>query len=98
MIAVALAIALINAYFSINILPKTELAMKQLTFQVAKEKIDKGIKEQQFTEALGDLVVYVESIDKENSEWKNIWVSDMRGTGRLFMVRSLECCISVQLC
>lgn len=78
-IAVALAIALINAYFSINLLPKAELAMKQLMFQVAKEKIDKGIKEQQFTEALGDLVVYVGDIDKESGEWRNVWVSDMRG-------------------
>ena len=78
-IMVALVIALLNAYFSIHILPKAELAMKQLMFQVAKEKIDKGIKEQQFTEALGDLVVYVESVDKESGEWRNVWVSDMRG-------------------
>ncbi len=72
-------IALITGYFSVSLIPKAEVAMKQLMFQVAKEKIDKGIKEQQFTEALGDLVVYVDSIDKKSGDWENVWVSDMRG-------------------
>ncbi len=78
-IIVSLCIALIAAFFSISLIPKSEIAMKQLMFQLAKEKIDKGIKENQFTEALGDLVVYVDSIDKKSGEWKNVWVSDMRG-------------------
>jgi lipopolysaccharide export system permease protein len=72
-------IALLTGYFSVNLIPKSEIAMKQLMFQVAKEKIDKGIKEHQFTEALGDLVVYVETIDKATGRWENVWVSDMRG-------------------
>ncbi|MEA3467078.1 MAG: LptF/LptG family permease [Thermodesulfobacteriota bacterium] len=76
---VAASIALLTGYFSTNLIPKSEIAMKQLMFQVAKEKIDKGIKEHQFTEALGDLVVYVDTIDKDSGEWTNVWVSDMRG-------------------
>ncbi len=76
---VAASIALITGYFSTTLIPKSEIAMKQLMFQVAKEKIDKGIKEHQFTEALGDLVVYVDRIDKDSGEWENVWVSDMRG-------------------
>lgn len=36
-------IALITGYFSVSLIPKAEVAMKQLMFQVAKEKIDKGI-------------------------------------------------------
>jgi lipopolysaccharide export system permease protein len=78
-IIVSAAIAILAGYFSAALIPKSEIAMKQLMFQVAKEKIDKGIKEHQFTEALGDLVVYVDSIDKENGKWTNVWVSDMRG-------------------
>ena len=76
---VSASIALITGYFSASLIPKSEIAMKQLMFQVAKEKIDKGIKEHQFTEALGDLVVYVDTIDKNTGEWGNVWVSDMRG-------------------
>lgn len=78
-ILVSLCIALLTSFFSISLIPKSEVAMKQLMFQVAKEKIDKGIKENQFTEALGDLVVHVDSIDKKSGQWKNVWVSDMRG-------------------
>ena len=52
--------------------------MHQLMFQLAKEKIDSGIKEKKFTEALGDLVVYVDDID-EKENWNGVYVSDMRG-------------------
>lgn len=78
-VTVAALIALLTSYFSIVLIPVSEVAMKQLTYQLLKEKIDKGIQEHQFTEALGDLVVYVGSIEKETGEWKDVWVSDMRG-------------------
>jgi lipopolysaccharide export system permease protein len=77
-IMVSMAIAGITGYFSVKLIPTGEIAMKQLLFQLAKEKIDKGIKENAFTEALGDVVVYVQSIDKTTGQWQNVWVSDMR--------------------
>ncbi|MDR3089139.1 MAG: LPS export ABC transporter permease LptF [Desulfobulbaceae bacterium] len=76
---VALAITCLTAFFSVRLIPTSETAMRQLTYQLLKEKVDKGIKEYQFTEALGDLVVHVGHIDKETGAWKNVWVSDMRG-------------------
>jgi len=79
LILMALFISLITAYFSVKLIPAGDTAMQQMMYQLAKEKIDKGIKERVFTEALGDLVVYVESIDDETGHWKNVWVSDMRG-------------------
>jgi lipopolysaccharide export system permease protein len=78
-IVIAITISLITGYFSIKLIPAGDTAMKQLMFQLAKEKIDKGIKEHQFTEALGDMVVYAGKIGKETGEWQNVWVSDMRG-------------------
>ena len=78
-IVIAIIISLITSYFSIKLIPAGDTAMKQLMFQLAKEKIDKGIKEHQFTEALGDLVVYVGEIGKDTGDWQNVWVSDMRG-------------------
>ncbi len=78
-IIIAVMISLITSYFSIKLIPAGDTAMKQLMFQLAKEKIDKGIKEHQFTEALGDMVVYAGKIDKETGDWQNVWVSDMRG-------------------
>lgn len=76
---VATLIALFTSYFSIRLIPLSEIAMKQLTYQLLKEKINKGIKEHVFTEALGDVVVYVDKIDKTTGKWKDVWVSDMRG-------------------
>lgn len=78
-IAVAGGIALATSYVSVELIAKSQIAMRQLTYQLLKEKIDKGIKENQFTEALGDLVVHVGEIDSATGEWKNVWVSDMRG-------------------
>ncbi len=76
---IAACISIFTAYFSIKLIPVSEIAMKQLTYQLLKEKVDKGIKEFQFTEALGDIVVHVDKIDKETGKWSNVWVSDMRG-------------------
>ncbi|MFW2368376.1 MAG: LptF/LptG family permease, partial [Desulforhopalus sp.] len=78
-IIVAGLIALLTSYFSIRLIPLSEMAMKQLTYQLLKEKINKGIKEHVFTEALGDVVVYVDKIDKQTGAWTDVWVSDMRG-------------------
>ncbi len=78
-IIVSVVISVITAYFSIAVRPASEGAIKQLFFQLTKEKIDKGIKERKFTATLGDLVVYVEDIDRETNNWNKVWVSDMRG-------------------
>ncbi|MDJ0622752.1 MAG: LPS export ABC transporter permease LptF [Desulfocapsaceae bacterium] len=75
---VALIISSLAAYVSITLIPASEIAMKQLFYQLTKEKIDRGIKEKEFTAASGDLVVYVENIDKSTNEWQQVWVSDTR--------------------
>jgi lipopolysaccharide export system permease protein len=78
-VMVTALIALLTSYFSIKLIPISEIYMKQLTYQLLKEKISSGIKEHLFTEALGDVVIYVEQIDKQTEDWTNVWVSDMRG-------------------
>lgn len=78
-IIVASMIALLTSYFSINLIPLSEIAMKQLTYQLLKEKINEGVKEHVFTEALGEVVVYIDKIDKSTGDWQNVWVSDTRG-------------------
>ena len=78
-IIVTSIIALFTAFFSIKLIPLSEIAMKQLTYQLLKEKVNKGIKPHVFTEALGDVVVYVDKIDKTTGLWSDVWVSDMRG-------------------
>lgn len=76
-ILVAAVIAGLSGYFSVRLIPAGEVSMRQLMFQLAKEKIDKGIKEKKFTEALGDLVVFVDQVD-DDDRWHGVYVSDMR--------------------
>jgi len=76
-ILVTLAISALTGFFAIRLIPAGEVALRQLMFQLAKEKIDKGLQEKSFTEALGDLVVYADTIDK-NKQWHGVYVSDMR--------------------
>jgi lipopolysaccharide export system permease protein len=78
-IIVAALIALLTSFISIKLIPRSAVAMQQLSYELLKEKISKGIKEHVFTEALGDVVVYVNKIDKITGEWTDVWVSDMRG-------------------
>lgn len=76
-IVIAASIAILTGFFSIRLIPAGEQNIKLLMFQLAKEKVDKGLKEKKFTEALGDLVVYVNKIDEEEN-WHGVYVSDMR--------------------
>lgn len=76
---VTFLIALVTSYCSIKLIPLSEIAMKQMTYQLLKERVNKGIKAHSFTEALGDVVVYVDEIDKSTGGWTDVWVSDMRG-------------------
>lgn len=71
-------IALFASYFSIKLIPLSETSMKQLTYQLLREKASKGIKAHTFTDALGDVVVYIDNINKETEQWSQVWVSDMR--------------------
>ncbi len=77
-LVVSAVIASVTGYFSVKLIPLGEQSAKQLMFQLAREKIDKGLKEREFTEALGDIVVYVDDID-EQQNWHGVYVSDVRG-------------------
>ena len=78
LITVSLIISLITGYFSITLIPAGDTAMQHMMYQLAKEKIDKGVRERTFTEALGDLVVHIDYTDPDTGIWNNVWVSDMR--------------------
>jgi len=77
-VLIAAAIACLTGLFSVRLIPAGALGVKQLMFQLAKEKIDKGLKAKEFTETLGDLVLYVDEIDHQQ-RWHGVYVSDMRG-------------------
>lgn len=75
---VALCTAVLTVFSATQMIPKGTVAMKKLFFQLAKEKIDKGIQPDKFSEGLKNVVVYVDHIDPETNLWRGVYVSDLR--------------------
>ncbi len=55
-VLVTALIALLTSYFSIKLIPLSEISMKQLTYQLLREKVDKGIKPQMLLSTLIKLI------------------------------------------
>ncbi|MDA8165771.1 MAG: LptF/LptG family permease [Desulfobacteraceae bacterium] len=77
-IAVALVTASLTGLASVRFIPQGSVAMKQLLFQIAKEKIDRGMRERQFSESLADVVLYADRVDPKTGDWKGVYISDLR--------------------
>lgn len=75
---IAVATAGLTAFTSTQLIPAGSSAARQLLFHLAKEKIDQGLREKQFSENLGSLVIYVDRVDPESKEWHGVYVSDLR--------------------
>jgi lipopolysaccharide export system permease protein len=77
-IVVALATSTLTGLASTRFIPSGTVAMKKLLFQVAKEKIDKGLREKQFSQSLSDVVLYADHVDPATNDWEGIYISDLR--------------------
>jgi lipopolysaccharide export system permease protein len=77
-ILVALSAALLTGLFSLYLLPAGKKAKVELAFQLVKEKIERSIPEKSFSESLGDIVLYADSIDEKTRAWKGVYISDMK--------------------
>ena len=77
-LVIALATASLTALTSLQLIPAGSNAVRQLLFHLAKEKIDKGLREKQFSQSLGPLVVYADRVDPESRRWQGVYVSDLR--------------------
>jgi lipopolysaccharide export system permease protein len=75
---IAFVTAFLTGVSAVSFIPSGTVAMNKLLFQLAKEKIDKGMKEKQFSEGIKNLVLYVDRIDPENKSWEGVYVSDLR--------------------
>ena len=74
----ALFTASLVSLSSIQLMPSGNASMRKMLFQLAKEKIDKGLKEKQFSEGIKNVVLYVDKIDKKSNIWHGVYVSDLR--------------------
>lgn len=77
-ILVAVCTSLLTGYASTQLIPTGTIAMKKLFFQLAKEKIERGLQEKKFSEGIKDVVVYIDRSDPDTQEWNGVFVSDTR--------------------
>ncbi|HIJ78670.1 MAG: LptF/LptG family permease [Desulfobulbaceae bacterium] len=77
-VAVACCTALFGYFCAVNLAPKGTIASKKLFLHLAKEKIDKGIQERQFSDGIRNVVLYVTKVDPQTKQWQGVYVSDLR--------------------
>jgi len=70
--------ALITYTTATTLIPKGTVAMHQLFYHLAKNKIDRGVREKTFSEGIKDAVLYVEKMDPQSREWHGVYLSDLR--------------------
>ena len=77
-VAFALGTALLTAFTSTHLIPAGTVATKKLLFQLAKEKIDRGLQERRFSEGIRDVVLYIDHIDRDTGQWQGVYLADLR--------------------
>ncbi|TBV81453.1 MAG: YjgP/YjgQ family permease [Desulfobulbaceae bacterium] len=74
----SLVAALLTYATATILIPKGTVAMDQLFWQLAKNKIDQGIPAQTFSEGLKDVVIYVQEVSPGDQSWRGVYLSDLR--------------------
>jgi len=77
-VLIAISTAVLTGLFSIYLIPAGNRAKLELAFQLAKEKIERSMHEKRFSESLGDIVLYADSIDEKTKTWNGVYIADMR--------------------
>jgi lipopolysaccharide export system permease protein len=77
-VLVAMGTALLTGTFSIYLIPEGNRAKAELAFQLATERIERSLQEKRFSESLGDIVLYADSINQETQIFHGVYITDMR--------------------
>ena len=75
---VALFTAGLTALDTCLLIPRSNRALKQTFFQLAREKIDRGLRSREFSDSLERVVIYVDQVDPESKEWRGVYIYDRR--------------------
>jgi len=75
---VALFTSGLTALDTCLLIPRSNRALKQTYFQLAREKIDRGLHSHEFSESLDKVVIYVDQVDPETKEWQGVYIYDRR--------------------
>jgi len=94
---IALTAAALTGLITVQLLPDSKIARDKLLLQLAKEKIDKGMREKQFSDAIGNFVLYADRIDDDTREWHGVFVTDMRDQKNPIIVMARHGTLSADL-
>ncbi len=73
----AVATALATVFFATKFIPAGTVAMHDLFVKLATEKINNGVQAKRFSDNTGDIVLYVNKINTDNT-WDGVYLSDLR--------------------
>ena len=77
-IVIALCTSLLSGLVSVYLIPAGNKAKADLIFRLAQKKIENSLQEKRFSESMGDIVLYVDKMDKKKKLWHGVYISDMR--------------------
>lgn len=77
-ILVALFTAGLTGLNTSVLIPRGNLALKKTFYQLAREKIDQGLRSQEFSDSLDKVVIYIDQVDPVSKEWQGVYISDRR--------------------
>jgi lipopolysaccharide export system permease protein len=74
----SLLIYLFTSYLTLSALPKSKEAFNQTLLEIAKSKVDAGLKEKVFNDEFSGLMIYTNRVLKEEKQFFNVLISDKR--------------------
>ncbi len=88
-LVVSLATGLLTGYSALVLNPASEQAMQEMMFNLVKEKVSKGVKAREFSEGLGDYVIYADQVNPATGQWAGVYMADMniKGTPMITLAR-----------
>ncbi len=75
---VALFTAGLTALTTSVLIPRGNVALKKTFYQLAREKIDQGLRSREFSDSLDKVVIYIDQVDPVSKEWQGVYISDRR--------------------
>ncbi|MBU0675728.1 MAG: LptF/LptG family permease [Proteobacteria bacterium] len=60
------------------LIPYGNQSMKTIFYQLARERIDQGIQEKEFSDAIKDVVIHVDRTDNSTGAWRGVTIFDQR--------------------
>lgn len=81
-------------YSTTVLMPKGLINTEILLLKLAREKIDRGIREQSFSDSLAGIVVYVDRIDHASGQWQQVYLYDGRNPARPLTVTAKTATLS----